>query len=547
MTTPRSGPSVQVGDPFAEKLLIEASLELIERGLVEGLQDLGAGGITCATSETADRAGTGIRIDLDAIPRREPGLEPFEVLISESQERMCAAVRPDRWPDVREVCERWGLPVAVIGRVTDDGDIAVIEGGLDADGRPAPGASELARIPASALTSDAIVHERIALAADPPPRCAGAGRAGRGQRQPARTWDGSRRGPAGPARVAEPRRRAGSCTSSTTRPSGRTRSPGRVMAPRSSGSRARPRALVAATDANHAVGQLDPWLGAALSVAEATRNVSITGARPLGVTNCLNYGDPTRPEAFWQLSEGVRGVGDACRALGLPVTGGNVSLYNESPEGAIAPTPEIGVVGLDRGHRHASWVRPSGSAGDAIVLVGDAMPGLAGSAYALLAGDALEDGPPGLDLEREAAVQAFIREAIAPRPGRFRAGRLGWRACRCARGMRDVGRDGSARAHRAGRLAGGGAVRREPVAAGRVLRSAARARRSSCWRGSTGCRSSGSGRLAATSLVIESTGAGPMGASEERGSRVADALEVPLTALRHAWDHGLARALGWEG
>ena len=161
---PSKRPSVQVGDPFAEKLLIEASLELIERGLVEGLQDLGAGGITCATSETADRAGTGIVIDLDAIPRREPGLEPFEVLISESQERMCAAVRPDRWPAVREVCERWGLPVAVIGRVTGDGDIAVVAGGLDADGRPAAGAREIARIPARALTSDAIVHERIALA-----------------------------------------------------------------------------------------------------------------------------------------------------------------------------------------------------------------------------------------------------------------------------------------------------------------------------------------------------------------------------------------------
>jgi phosphoribosylformylglycinamidine synthase len=148
---PSKRPSVQVGDPFAEKLLIEASLELIERGLVEGLQDLGAGGITCATSETADRAGTGIEIDLDAIPRRESDMAPFEVLISESQERMCAAVEPERWDAVREVCERWGLPVAVIGRVTDDGDIAVVGAG-----------TELARIPASALTSDAIVHERAA-------------------------------------------------------------------------------------------------------------------------------------------------------------------------------------------------------------------------------------------------------------------------------------------------------------------------------------------------------------------------------------------------
>ena len=146
-------PSVQVGDPFAEKLLIEASLELIDRGLVEGLQDLGAGGITCATSETADRAGTGIAVDLDAIPRREPDMAPFEVMISESQERMCAVVRPEHWDDVREIAERWGLPVAVIGRVTEDGDITVTSGGAGARS-----------IPATALTSDAIVHERIARA-----------------------------------------------------------------------------------------------------------------------------------------------------------------------------------------------------------------------------------------------------------------------------------------------------------------------------------------------------------------------------------------------
>src|SRR5687768_16927662 len=164
---PSKRPSVQVGDPFAEKLLIEASLELIERGLVEGLQDLGAGGITCATSEIADRAGTGILIDLDMIPRREPDMAPFEVMISESQERMCATVRPDRWGAVLDVCERWGLPVAIIGRVTDDGDIAIVEGGLDADGRPGPGAREIARMPAAALTSDAIVHERPA---SPPER-----------------------------------------------------------------------------------------------------------------------------------------------------------------------------------------------------------------------------------------------------------------------------------------------------------------------------------------------------------------------------------------
>jgi phosphoribosylformylglycinamidine synthase len=163
------------------------------------------------------------------------------------------------------------------------------------------------------------------------------------------------------------------------------------------------KALVATTDANAPVGALDPWLGAALSVAEAARNVSITGARPLGVTNCLNFGDPTRPEAFWQLAEAVRGLADACVALGLPVTGGNVSLYNESPGTAIAPTPEIGIVGLldDVATRVGPAFR---SDGDAVVLVGQGGPGLAGSEYARLAGAAAEDRPPVLDLELAVAI-----------------------------------------------------------------------------------------------------------------------------------------------
>ena len=201
---PSKRPSVQVGDPFAEKLLIEASLELIERGLVEGLQDLGAGGITCATSETADRAGTGIIVDLDAIPRREPGLEPFEVMISESQERMCAAIRPDRWPAVLEVCQRWGLPAAIIGRVTGDGDITVVEGGLDAEGQPAAGSREIARVPARRA------HQRRDRAcpgrepARPPAWGPGSGCTGRRQRPAPRTWHGSRRRAAGPGRIGQP-------------------------------------------------------------------------------------------------------------------------------------------------------------------------------------------------------------------------------------------------------------------------------------------------------------------------------------------------------
>ena len=541
---PSKRPSVQVGDPFAEKLLIEASLELIERGLVEGLQDLGAGGITCATSETADRAGAGILVDLDAIPRREPGLEPFEVMISESQERMCAAVLPARWQEVREVCERWGLPVAIIGRVTADGDLAVVEGGLDVDGRPAAGARELARVPARALTSDAIVHQRIAA---PPTHRRGAPAPGAPEsasdRLPERGTDPGAVLVAllGSASLAS--RHAVYHQYDSTVGADTVAGPGHGAAVlRVKGTS---KALVATTDGNQSVGAIDPWLGAALSVAEATRNVSITGARPLGVTNCLNYGDPTRPEAFWQLSEGVRGLADACRALELPVTGGNVSLYNESPAGSIAPTAEIGVVGLL--DDIATLVGPAfAAAGDAILLVGDAVPGLAGSAYAALAGDASEDGPPMLDLAREAAVQRFVREAIArglvASAQDVSGGGLAVALAECAMwGAMGASVRVPILHSPAVDLFGEGPSRlvlscRPRYAAALILLARQH-----------GLPVDPLGTVGGDRLVIELSLAGATGAAEERGSRVADTLEVPLADLRHAWDHGLARALGWEG
>ena len=537
-------PSVQVGDPFAEKLLIEASLELIERGLVEGLQDLGAGGITCATSETADRAGTGIAVDLDAIPRREPGLEPFEVMISESQERMCAAVRPEQWDGVREVCERWGIPVAVIGRVTADGDVTVVTGGLEPDGRPASGARELARIPASALTSDAIVHERIAAA---PTHRRGAPAPGApaavSDRLPERGMDPGAVLLAllGSANLAS--RHAVFEQYDSTVGADTVAGPGHGAAVlRVRGTR---KALVATTDGNQGVGAVDPWLGAAASVAEATRNVSITGARPLGVTNCLNYGDPTRPAAFWQLSEGVRGVGDACRALGLPVTGGNVSLYNESPTGAIAPTAEIGVVGLL--DDIDSLVRPAFErVHDAVVLVGDVVPGLVGSAYASLAGAASEDDPPALDLGREAAVQAFVREAIArglvASAQDVSGGGLAVALAECAM-WGDVGAtvriavDHSPAVDLFGESPSRLVLTCRPRYAA-ALELLARQH---------GLPVATVGTVGGDRLVIELSMALATGNVEDRGGGVADTLEVPLHDLRHAWDHGLARALGWEG
>ena len=304
------------------------------------------------------------------------------------------------------------------------------------------------------------------------------------------------------------------------------------------------KALVATTDANAPVGLLDPWLGAALSVAEAARNVSITGARPLGVTNCLNYGDPTRPEAFWQLSEAVRGLADACTVLGLPVTGGNVSLYNESPSTAIAPTPEIGIVGLLEDV--STRVGPAFTEdGNVVVLVGSHGPGLAGSEYARLAGAAAEDGPPPLDLERERDLQAFIREAIARGlvescqdvSGGGLAVALAEMAIWGDRGARlrlAVGDSPAVALYGEGPSRLVAEVRPRHVPALVLL-----ARHH-------GLPTEELGVTGGPQLVIEMAGEGATGAAEERGSRIADALEVPVADLRHAWEHGLPRALGME-
>jgi phosphoribosylformylglycinamidine synthase len=546
---PSKRPSVQVGDPFAEKLLIEATLELIAKGLVVSIQDLGAAGVTCATSETADRGGTGMLVDLDAIPRREPGMEPFEVMISESQERMVAIVEPDRWDAVRSVCETWDLPVAVIGRVTEAQDIVVLttpdgSGALDADGRPVPGAIELARIPAPALASEAIVFERESRA---PARRRNAPAPGaaddpvdalpmRGQ-DPGAVLTALLGSPNLSSRAQVYEQYDSNVQSNTVAGPGRGAAMLRI--------KGTTKALVATTDANAGVGQHDPWLGAAMSVAEAARNVSITGARPLGVTNCLNFGDPTRPEAFWQLAEAVRGLADACVALGLPVTGGNVSLYNEAPGSAIAPTPEIGIVGLldDVALRVGPAFRADGST---VLLVGETKPGLAGSEYETLAGIAPGDGPPPLDLAREAAVQACVREAIARGlvescqdvSGGGLAVAL---AEMCVWGDRGADlRVGVGDSPAVALFSESPSRLVVEVAARHVPAFELLARQH-------GLPVTALGSTGGTHLRVQLAGDGATGAAEERGSRIADAIEVPVAELRHAWEHGLPRALGWEG
>jgi phosphoribosylformylglycinamidine synthase len=536
-------PTVQVGDPFAGKLLLEATLELVARRLVAGLQDLGAAGLTCATSETADRGGTGIVVDLHAVPRREDGMVPAEVMLSESQERMLAIVRPDRLHEVLAVCRHWGLPAAVVGRVTDDGDVTVVEGGVGSDGRPAAGARELARIPARLLASEAIVLEHEAR---PPSRIRQAPAPG----APDLVHDGLPERGMDPGAVLlallgspDLASRAWVTTRyDATVGTDTVAGPERGAAVlRIKGSR---KGLVAATDGCERVALLDPALGAAMAVAECVRNVVITGARPLGITDGLNMGDPGRPEGFWQLRESVRGLGEACRARGVPVVGGNVSLFNESPAGAIAPTVQVGVVGLlDDVTERVGQAFPSGDL--AVALAGDSTPGLAGSRYADLAGTAPEDRPPGLDLAAEAALHRFLADAIGRRLVRsaqdVSGGGLAVTLAECAI-WGDTGADLVVP------VAGPPAVELFGESPSRVVLTVGADDRATVdelagwcgvplrWLGTTG----------SDRLRIRLSGEGATGAAEGRGASVADEIDVAVAALRHAWQIGLPRALGAE-
>jgi phosphoribosylformylglycinamidine synthase II len=384
-------PSVQIADPFAEKLLIEACLELADAGLLVGLQDLGGAGLTCAVSESAARAGTGVEIDLDAVPLREPGMEPFEVLTSESQERMLAVVRPADADAVVAVCRRWGLETARLGTVTTDGRVRARAGGR-----------VVADVPAASLADEGPVYRRpMAPSADlddlqandptfaPPPvepgeafRLLLASPNVASKRWVWEQYDSIVQGNtvAGPGGDAAVIRLEGTL-----------------------------RGIAVATDGNGRYGRLDPYLGGAHAVAEAARNVACVGGRPLAATNCLNFGNPERPDVMWAFHETIRGMADACRALGTPITGGNVSFYNESGESAIWPTPVVGMVGLldDYRLRTGAAFRP----GSVIYLLGETFAELGGSEYAEVVLGSVSGRPPGFDPDRAAALVGFLTEA----------------------------------------------------------------------------------------------------------------------------------------
>jgi phosphoribosylformylglycinamidine synthase len=389
-------PSVQVGDPFEEKRLIEACLDLLDAGLVVGIQDLGGAGLTCATSETASRGGVGMDVFLSEVPRREPGLEPFEVMTSESQERMLAIVEPASLDEVLAICARWEVRAAVVGTVTGGGALRILDR-LDGE--------VLADIPAASLHEDAPLldrpraepaglHDRLGDTAEealPAPADAGADLLGLIADT---SWVWSQydhqlflntvEGPGGDASVL------------------RLKHPVTGVATG--------KGLAMTADGNHRWCALDPRRGTALVVAEAVANLATVGARPLALVNCLNFGNPEHPEVMWQLSEAIDGMAEACRALHLPVVGGNVSLYNESRGRDIDPTPVVAVVGLV----DDLAAPPPGArlvAGTQLVLLGPEARTLAGSRWAWERGHR-GGTPPALDLEAHAELCASVRDLV---------------------------------------------------------------------------------------------------------------------------------------
>ncbi len=362
-------PQVQVGDPFTEKLLLEASLELIASGHIVAIQDMGAAGLTSSSAEMAARGGVGVEIDLSKVPTREPGMTPYEILLSESQERMLVVAKSDRVKEVQAIAAKWELNATPIGKVTDDGMYRCTWQG-----------QVVVEIPGQKLVDDCPIYYPEA---QEDPRIAEL-RASTPHTPRSYTPSHALLTLLDAPSVASKRwvfEQYDSTVQAST-----------VVAPGGDAGVLRVRheefGIAMKTDCNSRHVRLDPYEGGKATVAEAARNVACTGARPLGITDCLNFGSPERPAVFYQFREACRGIADACRALGTPVTGGNVSFYNESPTGAVDPTPVVGMIGLL-------------ARADIVFLLGETRSELGGSAYWEVCQEFMGGQPPRVDLEVE--------------------------------------------------------------------------------------------------------------------------------------------------
>jgi phosphoribosylformylglycinamidine synthase len=381
-------PQVQVGDPFTEKLLLEASLELIASGHIVAIQDMGAAGLTSSSAEMAARGGVGVEIDLSKVPTREPGMTPYEILLSESQERMLVVAKADRVKQVQAIAAKWELAATPIGKVTDDGMYRCTWEG-----------KVVVEIPGRRLVEDCPVYYPEAKE-DP-----NVAKLRASAPHAARSYaplEALMRLLDSPALASK--RWVFEQYDSTVQAS-------TVIAPGGDAGLIRVRheefGIAVKTDCNSRYVRLDPYEGGKATVAESARNVACTGARPIGITNCLNFGSPERPEVFFQFREAARGIADACRALDTPVTGGNVSFYNESPTGAVDPTPVVGMIGVIA---HASRAVPSHArvSGDIVFLLGETRAELGGSAYWEVCHDFIGGQPPKVDLEAEKRLISLL-------------------------------------------------------------------------------------------------------------------------------------------
>jgi len=387
-------PNVQVGDPFKEKLLLEACLEVMDKNLIVGIQDMGAAGLTCSTSEMASKSNSGISIDLDLVPQREEGMTPYEIMLSESQERMLIVAKEDTVEQVQEIFEKWDLDAIAIGHVDEGDRLKVQAGGETVVDIPVDSIVNLCPVYSRPFARPDSQNRLVSL--DPLP-------------EPENYTQSLLKLITSPTLADKEwifRQYDHMVQTNTSLLPGADASVLRIKGTE--------RALAVTLDGNPLYSYLDPRTGGKIAVAEACRNLSCVGANPLGVTNCLNFGNPEKPEIMWQFKEVIEGISEACRIFDIPVTGGNVSFYNETDGKPIHPTPVLGIVGLIE--NIDKMIAPGfSSEGLSLILLGRSQDGLGGSEY-LKSEFGLEKGqPPRIDLHLEKKLQSLCLEAIDKR------------------------------------------------------------------------------------------------------------------------------------